>query len=79
MSYDQQHHWPHRPATADYNLEGQCLAIRDLVHEAGVDHADRRASAELAALASAAELLSRQLAHWFASRPCLSRPGICPD
>lgn len=65
-----QPHWPPRPCTAAYNLEGLTMAIADIVHQDGAAgiHEDRRIYLQLAAIAAAAEVYSRELAHWFGSR-----------
>ena len=61
-------HWPLRPATTAYALDGLASALSDLAQENGSDF-DRRQSKQLVALGLAVELCAEALAHWFASRP----------
>lgn len=63
-------HWPPRPSTAAYNLQGLAMTMTDVVHQEGAAgiHDDRRTYLQLAAIASAAEVFACELAHWFGSR-----------
>lgn len=61
-------HWPLRPSTTAYVLDGLTCALSDLVQENGSDF-DRRQLKQLLALGLTAELCAEALAHWFGSRP----------
>ena len=63
-----QPHWPLRPATTAYILDGLTSAISDLAQENGSDF-DRRQLQQLVALGLTSELCAGALAHWFSSRP----------
>lgn len=60
--------WPLRPSQAASAVHGLCLALSDLVHEDVADRVPRRVLLKVCGLATAAELLSGDVAHWFASR-----------
>lgn len=63
-------HWPPRPCTAAYHLEGLLASMNDILieHGAGGIQEDRRAFLALAASCAAAELYAQVLAKWFSTR-----------
>ena len=69
MSDEKPETWPLLPAYSAYALHGLCIAIADTVREELNGTVSRRAVIKASGLATAAELLSQELAHFFASRP----------
>ena len=64
MSDDYPQSWPLRPSHAAYVINGLNMAIVDLVHAEGSDEMTRRGFLKMVALATAAELFSREVALW---------------
>lgn len=60
-------HWPLRPATTAYVLDGLNSALSDLIQENGAN-IDREQLKQLSALGITSSLCAEALAHWFASR-----------
>lgn len=69
MSDEQPETWPQLPACSAYALHGLCIALADCVREELNGTVSRRAVIKASGLATAAELFSNELAHFFASRP----------
>ncbi len=68
MSDEKPETWPLLPAHSSYTLHGLCMALADVVREEVGGDVSRRALLKVNALASAAELFSAELAHFFGSR-----------
>jgi hypothetical protein len=60
-------HWPLRPSTTAYVMEGLTISLSELIQEAG--HSDQRELKQLSGLSLTLEQCASKLAHWFASRP----------
>ncbi len=67
MSDEKPETWPLRPDESAYVTHGLCMVIADVVRDHGPD-LSRRAMLELGSLATAAELFSAEVAHFFGSR-----------
>lgn len=69
MSDEKPEVWPLLPAYSAYALHGLCIALADTVRDELTGTVSRRAVIKASGLATAAELLSQELAHFFGSRP----------
>lgn len=60
--------WPLAPSLSSYTLHGLCIALADVIHHEVRNDMSRRAQLKAAGLATAAELFSNELAHFFGSQ-----------
>lgn len=60
--------WPLRPSHAAAVAHGLCMALADLIHHQGGPDVSRRAYLQMCGLATAAELFTNEVSHWFGSR-----------
>lgn len=68
MSDEKPETWPLLPSHSAYVLQGVCLALADTVRGEVGAAVSRRALLKLNALATAAELLSGEVAHFYGTR-----------
>lgn len=59
---------PLLPSHSSYTLRGLCIALADVIHEEVNGKVSRRALQKASSLATAAELFSGEVAHFFGSR-----------
>jgi len=65
---DQPETFPLLPSHSAYTLHGLCIALVDVIREDVSNDISRRALLKANALATAAELFSAEVAHFFGSR-----------
>ena len=68
MSDEKPETWPLLPSHSSYTLHGLCMALADVVREEVSGDVSRRALLKANSLATAAELFSAEVAHFFGSR-----------
>ena len=67
MPQDQPQEWPLPPSVAASVTHQLCAAIFDVIHHEAAGGMSRRSYLKLCGLATAAEVFSRDAAHWYVS------------